>query len=192
MLSRRVCGFLLFILLALFALCGCSTKIKPVVWVDQETTFADYKSLVVRPVMNATGQFVEQQILDVLTDQATNRLEAKGLSIVDPSEAESDTLFVQNELQVYEAKNPVGMIRSVGPEGWGVARCTLRARLFDRARNRAVADIVAVQTMATGGVRTVPFGGASYVNPMTEREILKEVAIAVAEEIARLMKNPSK
>jgi hypothetical protein len=41
--------------------------------------------------------------------------------------------------------------------------------------------------MATGGVRAVPFGGASYVNPRTEDEILKEVANAVADEIVRLM-----
>jgi len=178
---------LLYSSIACLALFGCAAKVKPVVWVDREVSFADFRALEVLPVFNATGRSLEDGILPSLTALLLEQFEAKNLPITNAPEITSGILVVRSELVVYETYLPVAVLRSTGPAGWGEAKCTLRTRLVDKSRNRAVAEIVAVKVASAGSVHEIPFGGASTVNTWGSGKVLKDVAIAVAEEVAALM-----
>ena len=185
--SRTPLLFFLCGLAASLTFFGCATKLKPVVWTDQEVSFADFRTLEVQPVFNATGMPLEEGILSGLTALLMERFAKEKLPINASPEITSGVLVVRSELVLYEAYMPAGALRSTGPAGWGEAKCILRTRLVDKATNRAVAEIVAVKIASSGSVNEIPFGGASYVNQGGGDTVLHKVAAAVAEEVIKLM-----
>ena len=168
-------------------LCGCAAKPKLKVWADPEVSFDNYKLLEVRPVMNETGKVIDANMLSALTDLLRNGLGRKGLSVIDRPEKESGALIMQSDLVSYEEYELMDTVRTAGPAGWGETMCTLRVRLRDRTSNRMVATVVVTQSLPKGAVRTVPLGGASYVNPLADDELLKGVTNAVTDEVANIM-----
>jgi hypothetical protein len=170
-------------------LVGCAAKEKSVVWTAYNVSFADYKVLEVRPVVNATNRSIEQVILSKFTDQLTERFAEKALPLTDSTEITSGVLIVQTDLIVYEDYKYEHVYGVYGSTGWVETRCSLRTRLVDKANNHIVAEISTVKVASAEGLGSIPvyFGSPLVTAADIHEEVLNKAVSAIAEEVAKLM-----
>jgi len=163
----------------LFTLClsGCATT-KPVVWKAQDVSFADLKTFYIQPVFNATGSPVKPEILSFLTANLKEQFEMRDMQLTDDPQTKSGVMIVRSELLVFVFRNILSTTTSAGPRN-RIAHCTLRTRLVDKSTSHVVAKILTVKEA----------GGKMSSGVDSGKWTLKESAAAVAEEVAKMMRD---
>jgi hypothetical protein len=168
------------IIALLFTLClfGCSTT-KPIVWKAQDISFTDFKAFEIRPVFNATGKSVKQDILSFLTASLKEEFELQNLQLADATQPTSRVLVVQSDILVYTTSKQVTgkQVATASGGAYWLAQCSLLTRLINKSTSNVVARI---STTNEFGVKL-----REYEN---HERILKKSAATVATEVAKLMK----
>jgi len=167
------------IIVLLFTLClfGCSTT-KPVVWKAQDISFSDFKAFEIRPVFNATGKSVKQDILSFLTASLKEQFELQNLQLTDGTQTESRVLVVQSDILVITtSKQATGkQVATASGGAYRIAQCSLLTRLINKSTSNVVARI---STINEFGVKLQEYG--------THERILKKSAETVAKEVVQIM-----
>lgn len=177
--STLLCALVLS--LALFG-CASSTANKPVVWKSHEVSLENYKAFEIWPVFNATERPLSPAVTETLTAQLRERFAASQLEVVAIPGSVSGVLVVQSDLLEYLPTVHTNSSMTVWTPGWTRARCTLRARLVDKATSQVVAQIVSAKEVNAGDPGTA-LGQGNKAHEF----ILSVVAAEIAVETARLM-----
>jgi len=154
-------------------LCSCSST-KPLVWKDRDVSFAKFNGFQILPVYNATGNPVDHDLLSFLSAEIRAQFQKENLQLIDAPQTGIGILTVKNEILIYE-NNRILRNSIVGAKRR--AKCTLRTRLVDKSTDQVVGEI-SVTTLAGTGV--FPESNANVW-------VLKESAILVAREVAKMM-----
>jgi len=168
------------IIALLFTLClfGCSAT-KPIVWKSQDITFTDFKAFEIRPVFNATGKSVKQDILSFLTASLKEQFELQNLQLTDAAQPTSRVLVVQTDILVYTTSKQVTgkQVATASGGAYRIAQCSLLARLINKSTSTVVARISTINE----------FGLKLQQEYKTHEKILEKSAATVAKEVARIM-----
>jgi len=168
------------IIALLFTLClsGCSTT-KPIVWKAQDITFTDFKAFEIRPVFNATGTSVKQDILSFLTASLKEQFELQNLQLSDATQTKSRVLVVQSDILVFTTHKQVTgkQVATASSSTYKIAQCSLLTRLINKSTNNVVARISTINE----------FGVKLQQYEKTHKMILKKSAETVAKEVAQIM-----
>jgi len=163
----------------LFSLClwSCSTT-KPEVWIAQDASLGSFKAFEIQPVFNATGTPIKQDTLAFLTAYLREQFALQHLQLSSSPEAKSGILVVQNDILLYEASRPTGIgFGNMGGSGASrMSRCKIRTRLVEKSTNKVVAAALTTKEVGLGAIGNE-----------TQEWFLREVAAAVAKEVAGMM-----
>jgi hypothetical protein len=162
------------IFLFMFCLAGCSSTTRTLVWKSEDITFPEHKTFDILPVLNATGRVIDE-IPAFLAVYLVEEFEAKTLRVADSHLTGSEVLTVQSEILVYDVKlykSPAPPLKNM------VAVCILRTRLFQNSSENLIAEIITVNQINVG---------QGFFEAKNPENVVREAAVTVAEEIAKLM-----
>jgi hypothetical protein len=189
MFSKAARYLTILILLTCLTLQGCSTG-QSRVWVDEKTSFNAYEALEVRPVFNATGEDLQQDIPAALTTLLTEQLESRGFLVTRAWQANTAALIVENSIVFYQGcrinkggTQSTGLsspsVVSTGSAGTtqGQSTCTVQTQLIDKATGNVVAKIFTTKAV-----------GACFTDQFKNQWLFKVLAEDIARKVAKIMK----
>jgi len=162
-------------LLFTFFLSGCAPTTKPLVWKARDVAISDFNAFEIRPVLNATGKKIEQEILFFLTSHLREQFGVNNLELNGSGQTKSEVLTVQSEILLYEVKS---FMSPAPPAKNVIARCILRTRLYQESSADITAEIITINQIDVG---------QGLLTPKNPERVLQESAAAVAREVAKMM-----
>lgn len=176
----------ILILLACLALFGCSTG-QSRVWKKENTSFKSYEVLELRPVFNATGGDLKQDITNTLSNLLWTELKDRQFQVAKHSKTHQVALVVKSSIVTYQGCELIKGTPTTGLSGisgpvstskpMGKSMCTVQTQLIDKVSGQIVAKIFTTKTV-----------GACYTDQYKNPWLLKALAVDIAKEIATIMK----
>ena len=173
-----------FPLILALCLLGCSPKTASVAWRVKNVSLASYTAYEILPVADATGEYVNQEILDYLTDMLKKQFARKRLQPPGANHSQRGVLTVQSEILAYEIKHFKGPSLMGAPfakysEKKTTAECSLLTLLIDKSSGEIVTEVLTSQKI---------FLSPGLFSPKNKETVLRKSAEAVANEVANMQK----
>jgi hypothetical protein len=156
---------------------GCANvTTDSVVWRAQDVALADYQSLQVMDIFNASGRPISKQSLVYSTEQFKKQLESHGLEVVEQRTGSGTTLLVQTSIVYFEFERAVtGSYNSNATVNETMV--SVHVVMLDQSLNRTVTEIKNVIT----------FGSLGFSKLGDRKKTLFHgIAEITADEIAKL------
>jgi len=175
-----VTGMRYSFLLLTIVLCinGCTNvTTDSVVWRAQDISFADYQSLQILDVFNASGKPISKELQAYFTGQLKKRLENKGFEIFGQRTKSANALRIQTTIVYYELERAV-----VGSSNRNAATVkesvvNFQIVMYDQVENRTVAEIKNVTV----------YGSGVYKLYDRRESLFRRVAGIAADEITKVL-----
>lgn len=164
------------VLLVLFiGLSACSRPTKPLAWKSSEFIFNSRMTFAIQPVANATGHFINEDILTLLTAKLRHAFRDNDLKSIESEQTTPEILIVKSEVLKYTFQYYTGPPPASG-QTQGL--CIIRTQLLEAAAGQVVAEIMSINKRDVG---------QGILEPKDPESILQEAATTIAREIVKLM-----
>jgi hypothetical protein len=135
-------------------------------WLSDEADFSDVRVIELYATTNATGKFLDKDIIDGITETLRKKFKDAGIVLKDSGSNEKPGIVVKTSVVHYEGGSVGG--RWIG-FGGGAAICILRSNLLDTETGNLLGDLIAVHQVDVGGLfsagahHTVPKSSAKKI-----------------------------
>ena len=170
-------GLLLFAIIIMTLLCNtiayAATTKGIVEWLSADADFSNVRVIELHAATNATGKFLDKDIIDGITETLRKKFKDAGIVLKDSGSNEKPGIVVKTSVVHYEGGSVGG--RWIG-FGGGAAVCILRSNLIDAETGYLLGDLIGTHQVEVGGLFSA---GAHLTVP-------KSSAKKIAERILEL------
>ena len=162
-------------LLSLLCLSACFSTTRSLSWKSGTVAIGQVKSLMIQPVVNATGGALNEEVLRALTRFLREQLKATHLLLTASDAEGSDSLTVQSAVLEYKFQFFSG---PPPPSGQTSGLCIVRTHLRKMPENILVAEILTFNKVDVG---------QGLLEHKTPDPLLRETAAAIVREMIGLL-----
>jgi hypothetical protein len=167
--------FSLIAIFFIFCFSGCST-INIKIWKDQNITYSKYNTFEIRPVINVTGTYINEDSLNFYNDNLKEQFKVRNLPLNNYPQNRNGVLIVKSLLLVYNSTINMNIPKTSLFQVHKVVKCEFLINLVDKSSSYVVAKISTVKEEG------------NIIGPVNTR-ILEESAVVIAKEVANLIQN---